>query len=193
MPRYTNLENRLNDDKCAQINREIGNKSVSDRQLYNFYYTNDCKCEIYDDTLVDNYFTVKDGYGYTSGCVVDVDTELRVNPQMTHDKGKMQLCARPFGGGPNLNKGGFIPNIESRLRDSDDTSDIKACDIVSEKSFIPYSWYHLKPCVASVQNPDHIVEPWTRGGEITRDYVRQNSYLERCNFKKIDDKNWVKA
>lgn len=192
MPRYTNLENRLNDDQCSLANRALANKSVNDRQLYNFYYTNDCKCDAFDDTLFDNYYTIRDGYGYTNGCVVDVDSELRVNKMVTHDKGRIQLCSRSFGGGPNLNKGGLIPNIESRLRDADDTSDIRACDIVTEKSFIPHTWYHLKPCVASVQDPKHIVEPWTRGGEVTRDYVRNNEYLESCNFVNIDGKNWVR-
>lgn len=193
MVKYTNLENRLSDDKCAQINKELVNSSVNDRTLYNYYYTHDCKCSVMDDTLFDNNFTIKDGFGFTNSCVVDLDSELRINTQLTHDKGKIQLCARSFEGGPNLNKGGFIPNIESRLRNGDNTSDIRACDIISEKSYIPLTFSHLMPCVASVQDPKHIVEPWTRGGDMTRDFVRTNEYLEKCGFTpSADKKNWVR-
>jgi hypothetical protein len=121
-----------------------------------------------------------------------MDSELRVNTQMTHDKNRQQLCVRTTTGGPNLDKGGLLPNIDSRLKNGDDTSDIKACDIVSEKSFIPYTFYDLKPCVKEVQNPKHIVEPWKRGGEATRDYVRDNEYLQKCGFVNTDGKNWVR-
>jgi hypothetical protein len=194
MVRYTNLENRLNDDTCSQKNKELLNASVNNRNLYNFYYTNDCKCSAFDDTLFDNNFVVKDGYGYTSGCVVDMDSELRNNFQVTHDKLKQQLCVRTFTGVPNLNTGGLIPNIETRLKNGDDTSDIRRCDIVPEKSFIPYTFYDLKPCIAEVQNPEHIIETgWVRGGAITRDWVRDNSYLEKCGFAQTPDKkNWVR-
>lgn len=193
MPRYVNLDNRLGDDTCAQKNKEILNNSVNDHQLYNYYFTNDCKCEAFDDNLIDNNFVIKDGYGFASSCVVDMDSELRMNTQMTHDKLRQQLCVRTFTGVPNVNLGGLIPNIESRLINGDDTSDIRKCDIVSEKSFIPYTFYDLKPCIKEVQNPEHIVEKWTRGGEITRDWVRDNSYLEKCGFKQTcDGKNWVR-
>ena len=37
-------------------------------------------------------------------------------------------------------------------------------------------------CVAEVQNPDHIVPRWTRGGEDTRNYINRKKFLEKCNI-----------
>jgi hypothetical protein len=193
MPRYTNLENRLNDDICSQTNKEFVNKSVNDHTLYNNYYSRDCKCDVFDDNLIDNYFNIKDGFGYANGCVIDMDSELRVNTQLTHDKIKQQLCVRTFAGGPNLNQGGLIPNIESRLINGDDTSDIRRCDILGEKSYIPYTFYDLKPCMMAIQDPKHIIQPdIVRGGASTRDFVRNNEYLEKCGFENKDGKAWVR-
>lgn len=188
--RVYNHENRLTVDNCAQLTKELQNASVNKHQLYNFYYTNDCKCEVLDDFLFDNNMVVKDGYGFTSGCTVDLDSELRLNSAVTHDKDRIQLCTRWHQGVPNLNKGGLVPNIESRLKNADDTSDIRDCDKIVEKNydrFIP-----LVGCLAQgVQNPNYIIEPWTRGGAQTRNEVRSNEYLQRCGFVK-NGANWVR-
>jgi hypothetical protein len=184
MPRYTNLENRLTDDKCSQELKEFGNKSINDYNTFNYYFTHDCKCDMFDNVLYDNNFTIRDGYGYASGCTIDSDTDMRLNGALTHQKGRIQLCTRVFEAVPSVNKGGLIPNVESRLKNGDDTSDIRSCDRVTEHSFIPLKFYPLKPCVAAVQDPKHIVEPWTRGGSATRDYVRDSKHLEKCGFVK---------
>lgn len=190
MGRVYNHENRLTIDDCAQLGKELQNSSVNNYQLYNHYYTNDCKCDVLDDFLFDNNMVVKDGYGFTSGCVVDVDSELRLNGQVTHDREKIALCSRWHQGVPNLNKGGLVPNIETRLKNSDDTSDIRDCDRIVERDynrFVP-----LVGCLAQgVQNPRHIIEPWTRGGASTRFDVRENEYLEKCGFVN-NGKNWVR-
>ena len=185
-----NYENRLSVDNCAQLTRELQNSSVNDRMLYNNYFTNDCKCEILNDYLFENNLVVKDGYGFTTGCTVDLDSELRVNSLLTHDKEKIQLCSRWHTGVPNLQNGGLIPNVESRLRNGDDTSDIRSCDKIVEREydrFVP-----LVGCLAgTIQNPKYVVEPWTRGGAQTRNDVRSIEYLEKCGFEN-NGKNWVR-
>jgi len=40
----------------------------------------------------------------------------------------------------------------------------------------------LLDCVKQIQNPEHIVPTWTRGGEDTRSYVNKQKY-NRC-YKK---------
>lgn len=188
--RFYNYENRLTVDDCAQLTKELQNTSVNKHQLYNFYYTNDCKCDVLDDFLFDNNMVVKDGYGFTSGCSVDVDSELRLNGQVTHDRERIQLCNRWHQGVPNLNRGGLIPNVESRLQNSDDTSDIRDCDKIVERDYNRFT--PLVGCLAKgVQNPKFIIEPWTRGGSQTRFDVRTNEYLEKCGFEN-NGRNWVR-
>lgn len=190
--KFYNQENRLTNDNCAQISRELQNTSINDRQLYNFYFTNDCKCEILDDLLFDNNFVVRDGYGFTTGCTVDTDSELRLNGVQTNDKEKIQLCSRWHQGVPNLNLGGLIPNIDSRMKNGDDTSDIRSCNKIQEKSFDRFQPF--VGCLANtIQNPKHIIESgWVRGGADTRHDVLENKSLEKCGFKKTKN-GWIKA
>jgi len=188
--RAFNYENRLTVDNCAQLERELQNSSVSDRQLYNFYYTNDCKCQALDDFLFDNNMVIKDGYGFLNHCTVDTDSDLRLRGIWTNEKEKLQLCSRWHQGVPNLNKGGLVPNIESRLKNADDTSDIRNCDRVTEHDFNRF--VPLVGCLApTIQNPKYIIEPWTRGGAHTRNEIRSNEYLNKCGFIS-DGKNWVR-
>jgi hypothetical protein len=188
--RVYNHENRLSIDNCAQLTKELQNKSVNDRQMFNFYYTHDCKCDVLDEFLFDNNMVVKDGYGVTTGCTVDTDSELRLNSMWTNEREKSQLCTRWHQGVPNLNKGGLVPNVETKIKNGDDTSDIRNCDKITERDFNRFT--PLVGCLAStIQNPEHVVEPWIRGGMHTRNEVRSNGYLEKCGFMN-NGKNWVR-
>jgi hypothetical protein len=191
--RYTNLSNRLNDDKCTLNARELDNDSINTHELFNFYYNKDCSCPVLDDIALENNFNVREGYGYTSGCTVDADSDLRINGSVrTHDRGRIQLCSRTYQGVPNLNKGGLIPNIDSRLKNADDTSDIRNIDKVSEKTFIPLSFMPMIKCLdKNIQNPDNIIPQWQWGGATTRQDMVSNDYLKKCGFEQ-DNKNWVR-
>lgn len=193
--RYTNLSNRLNDDSCAIKNRSLYNDSVVDNRLYNFYFNNACECPVLDDIAMENNFTVREGYGYASGCTVDRDSELRIGAAVTHDKGRQQLCSRTFAGVPNVGRGGLVPNVESRLKNADDTSDIRNIDKVMEKQFDVFT--PMIPCLkGSVQNPTHIIPEdsmpkWRLGGADTRQDLVSSDYLSRCGFE-YRNKNWVR-
>lgn len=189
--RYTNLSSRLNDDTCALKNKDLVNDSIIDSQLYNFYYNKDCGCSPVDDIMMENNFTVREGYGYSSGCTIDTDSELRLNSKLTNPRERQQLCARTYTGVPNLNHSGLIPNVESRLRNGDDTSDIRNVDKVMEKSFLPISFMPMIPCLSkNVQNPEHIVmQNW--GGKPTRTDMVSNEYLSHCGFEQMG-KQWVR-
>ena len=192
MPRYLNLENGLKDDVCTQKTKELENRSMINYDLYNYYYTHDCKCDLFTDTILDNNLVAKDGFGFTPGCTVDTDSELRNNSKMTHGKEKIQLCSRWAQGVPNINKGGLVPNLESRLLSPDDTSDIRDCNKLSEKSYIPYTFYNMVPCLENnIQNPEHIIEKWIRGGSSTRQDMVSSTYLEKCGFVN-DGKQWTR-
>jgi hypothetical protein len=184
--RVYNLENSLNDDKCAMVNREFVNKSVNDYSLYNNFFTSQCDTETNEkmnEFMFDNpNLRFRDGYGFLNSCTVDLDSALRNDSRLTHDKTKVQLCTRWNKAVPGLDKGGLIPNLESRLRDSEDTSVIKNCSRISEMDYNRYT--PLVGCIApTIQNDNHIILPFTRGGDITRNYIFSNSYLEKCGFK----------
>jgi hypothetical protein len=173
-----NHENRLAGDQCALLTRELQNSSIYDRQIYNFYYGHDCKCPVLDDFLYENNMVIKDGYGVTTGCTIDTDSELRINGMCTNEREKAQLCTRWHQGVPNLNKGGLAPNTEMKIINGDNTSDIKNCDRITEKNFNRF--IPLVGCIANtIQNPKHIVEPWTRGGSHTRNFINETKCLKK--------------
>jgi hypothetical protein len=183
--RVFELENKLNSDNCAMVNREFVNKSMNDYNLYNMYFMSDCKVDnekmksfVYENPNL----RFKDGYGFTNSCVVDMDSALRNDAQMTQDRTKVQLCPRWNKAVPNLGKGGLIPNVESHLKNAEDTSVLRVCNRVAEKDFDRF--IPLTGCLApTIQNEKHIIMPFTRGGDITRNYIFNNSYLEKCGFK----------
>lgn len=185
-------ENLLSQDDCALLTKSLVNKSVEDYTFFNNYFTASCKpkdVEKMNEFVVANpNLRFKDGYGVSTSCVIDNDSELRNNGKLTNDRERTPLCSRWYTAVPNLGRGGLIPNIESRLKYNGDTSDIRECDRVTEKDFNRF--IPLPSCLAgTVQNPENIIEKWTRGGEITRDFVRTNQYLEKCGFYS-DGKMW---
>lgn len=183
--RVFELESKLHSDDCAIVNKELMNKSVNDYNLYNSFFTSDCKednSKMYNFAFDNPNLHFRDGYGYTNACVVDADSVMRNDSKLTHDKSKIQLCARWDQAVPDLGRGGLIPNLESRLKNGEDTSMIRACNKVTEKDFDRFT--PLVGCVApTIQNSSHIILPFTRGGDITRNYIYSDSYLEKCGFK----------
>jgi hypothetical protein len=76
------------------------------------------------------------------------------------------------------------------MKFAEDTSAIRECDRLTEKDFNRF--VPLTPCLAgSIQNPEHIVEKYVRGGAATRNYVQDNQYLEQCGFAN-NGQAWVR-
>jgi hypothetical protein len=172
-------ENRLNMDDCNQKSREFQNQSLKQRNLYNFYDAclPDGGDEQMESFAIENRMSVKKGYGVTDGRVVDSDSQMRMDGEWTNHRTKNQLHTRWYQGVPNLNRGGLVPDAESRLTNSENTTGLHNCDRVTEKNFdrnIPLvGWYGKH-----VQNPDHIIEPWVRGGSHTRTEFRSGEYIK---------------
>ena len=188
--RFFISENALSDDPCAILTKDFGNKSIENYNLDNYYFTEGCKCPINNDFVLDNVnLRGRDGYGNVNKCEVNVDSELKLSP-LTRNRAPNQLCPRWYQGVPNLDDGGLLPNILSRLQSADDTSDIRDCDRVSEKDFNRF--VPLLPCYAmTVQDPVHIVMPGPRSGISSRDYCRDDRYLSHCGFVQ-EGRAWVK-
>ena len=66
-------------------------------------------------------------------------------------------------------------DVESKLIMGLTTTDFRPCEGHTEATINRF--YHL-PEYGNPQRVKHVVEPWTRGGEHTRDYVRR----VKCNY-----------
>jgi len=181
--RVFELENRLTTDQCASVTKELQNRSISDYMLFNMYPTASCD----DDNKADEELTklvsdnpnlrYRDGYGVANACTVDEDSKMRENPSgLTHFRDKQQLCSRWHQAVPDYGRGGLLPNVESALKLSADTSFIRDCDRITEKQydvFIPFN-------TCGLINPD-VVPPF-KTLVTTRDFVRQDDYARRCGL-----------
>ena len=182
-------QNRLTQDRCALLTKELQNRSMTDYVLFNMYPTSTCATDELKEFLITHpNLRYRDGFGNVNACTVDDDSGLRNQAKMTNFREKEQLCTRWYQAGPNVGKGGLVPNVESRLKIAEDTSRIRECDIVAEKDFDRFT--PMLGCLAgSIQNPENIILPFERGGSITRDYVRDDEYLKQCGFVN-DGRTW---
>jgi hypothetical protein len=179
-------QNKLGLDECAKSAKNVTNKSIEHYNLWNNY-----SCIKTDATKIDNFAAknvnlhFRNGYGFTSACDVDTDTELRLNGLWTSEKAKTQLFTRFYTGNPDLSKGTANPVVESPLVQGDNTYRLKVCaNRLSENDFDRF--VPLVPCLESeIQNPDHIVLPFPHNGIDSRQVMRNlqpryNKYGKLC-------------
>jgi hypothetical protein len=176
---FNEYDHRLHQDECSVIARNLQDKSVLDYNTWNHVPThkNECSSETtkINQFASDNYMTIKDGFGMTGGCTVDADSKLRNDAQWVSDRHKTQLHPRIFQSVPGLRRGGLISEVEGPLQQGIDTWADRPCNVLSEVSLLSYTQMPMISCLKeNIQNPNHLVEPWTRGGEFTRDVGKHN-------------------
>lgn len=123
---------------------------------------------------------------YRSGCNVNNESELRYAP-LTNQRYIHTLYTRPYLGsyeGAGQRSLGD-KDIESELFFGLDTRAYprRACDVLAGVSIDAAPWQCL-PEFGNPQKVQHIVYPWVRGGDATRDYVRRINYEKRCLNRK---------
>lgn len=182
-------QNRLSTDTCAMMSKELQNQAMN---MYTMYGTMECdNTQILEFTARNPNLHYRDGVGNANACVIDEDSELRLNSRLTNLREKDQLCTRWYQAGPNIGKGGLIANVESRLILSDDTSQTYCQDVLAERNFDRF--VPMLGCLkTAVQNPDNVIAPFQRAGEMTRDFVKDDAYLKKCGFVN-DGKTWRRA
>ena len=122
----------------------------------------------------------KQGVGNIDPCYVDNDSSLRNPPQWQMERRRYQLFPREFQAVPGVANGDFIPDVDSFLsrgavqqRDKRVGVEYPNCKDISEieknNNFIPMIPYLQD----SVQDPTHIVPPWTNGGVASRIMYRK--------------------
>ena len=117
---------------------------------------------------------------YRNGCTVDNDSSLRYGT-LTDMRYIHQLYTRPYLGsfmGAGQNTADFKP-LETQLLQGLDTRGYvqKACDVSAGVSI---DRFECLPEYGNPQRVQHVVEPWVRGGDHTRDYVRRIDYERQC-------------
>lgn len=175
-------------DCCAKEAKDAQNEQMAHWRLYQYLPV---PCETpkmrspefqYDHTNL----RASIGYGVADGCVVDQYSSLRNDPkQLTRDRCKIQLFERVFQGCPNLKPTVADPGAELPLQQGTSTTSLEGVSLSCKKAIMEQPTYHNVPlvdCMKDIQDPVHLVESWTRGGDPTRDFVRRKEFLNRCGY-----------
>ena len=181
---------RVGSDTCATDAKLDQNKSMEDYMLFNSYKTNIPNCDKsltkLQEFAINNHMVPNDGYGFTNGCKVDTDSDIRMY-NLTNTKQKNQLFSRIFQAVPNLGKGDIDSLKESRIQQGENQYNDFECHGQSFDVFTP-----MLPCLEkSIQDTNHIIPTWTRGGESTRDTLHQKYFLEKNGYD-FDGNKWSK-
>ena len=180
---------RYKTDCCAKEAKDAQNDAIFGWSTYQYLPV---QCEApkmrspdfqYDHTNL----RARIGYGVAEGCVVDSYSALRNDPnQLTRDRCRVQLFERVFQGVPNLKPGVVNPDVEMPLVQGTSSTTLEGVSISCKKSIMEQTTHNPVPlldCMKDIQDPKHIVEPWVRGGDDTRSYVRRQEFLKSCGHQ----------
>lgn len=180
--KYFGNENRVGTDTCAKESTDEQNDRISQYILFNSYRGNMLGCDDevkkINEFMSDNYMTIRDGVGFTNGCRVDNDSKVRIDPNI-NGRGRNQMFTRVFQAVPDLSRGNINVENESKIQQGEITFDDFQCQGKPLDVFTP-----MLPCLQnSIQDPNNIVESWTRGGDSTRDTLKQKEFLEKNGYQ----------
>ena len=192
-----NTKTRLSQDKNYI---DLHNKTIAKNSIYQTRNFHDCKCEAAitkDISLQQPSMVFRDGYGWTSidGCNIDNDSNLRNARNLTNERCINQLFERPHNTTPYMGRGIGNVDTENRLMPGEATFQNRPCNNLAGiyiDRFTP-----LIPCIKdTIQNPNNIVQEmsdrnWVRGGQPSRQIIRNKDYLKKCGFK-YNGKYWIK-
>ena len=188
---------RLNEDGCYKDLRADTSSKPGTHSTRNFH---DCMCEaptVLEVSLQHPAVIHRDGYGWTSmdGCNIDNDSKLRNAKNLTNTRCINQLFQRPYATVPYMGRGHGDVCTETKLLPGEDTFQNRPCNNLAGMyvdRFVPQI-----PCIReTIQNPLHIIpedsdKSWVRGGQPSRQVIRNKDYLNKCGFK-YNGKYWNK-
>ena len=132
------------------------------------------------------------GWMGENGCLIDTDSNLRQNTEiLTNRRVINQLTTRLSSTTPNYSKGYYDVDTESIIRPGDFASDQKPCIGTTEATFGNYFTPMIPKLKTEVQDNKHIIpedsiQDWVRGGLPTRQMIRNEDYLRRCQEKTLE-------
>ena len=166
---------RVEEDLCAQSVGEL------ESQLPGCYYTNNffrwCESQNqYANLMTEpmHFYKV-----YRNACRVDTDSVLRY-ADLTNKGEIYQLFSPVYKTVPYMGAGQrslHNKDIEAQLQQGLTTTTYKSCEPTSG---VFINRYQCLPDYGNPQRVEHTIEPWVRGGEYTRDYVRRVNYEKYC-------------
>lgn len=168
-----NKSGRLFYDKCAESAYYTQSKGPGSYMLNTPGLKPSDKISEYADKIDDHRAHQQKQYR----SLAHVDEETKMRPKLTNANVINELHTRPYlgayagAGQRSLHK----IDEESALIMGLDTrgTPLKACDVNAGST--AYRFEYL-PEYGNPQRVQHVVEPWIRGGESTRDYVRRINY-----------------
>jgi hypothetical protein len=176
----------LYNDTCHQESKDISNKIIND---YFHYNRNFIKCED-DKVRIPNFYLDHVNLrgtphpnvaNHPDSCLIDSESLLRNDKsKITKDRCNIQLYQRMFQAGPNLTPGIGDFNTELDILSGTNSKHVtNTCfDNIMEKQ--TYKMIPMLECVSKIQDHEHIVPKWIRGGEDTRNYINRKKFLEKC-------------
>ncbi len=188
---------RLREDSCYLAHNSKKIQKPGDYSTTN-YKDCDCKAPNTKQLSLEQPVTFyRDGYGWTSnnGCNIDDDSRLRNSRNLTNYNEINQLYQRPYLTVPYMGRGAGNVCKESNLRSSEDTYQNRPCNNLAGVH-IDRTTPQLDCIKNTIQDPIHLIPEdndcdWVRGGQPSRQIIRNQDYLEKCGFK-YNGKMWIR-
>ena len=188
--------NAYNTDKCAKEARDVQNTNIANYGTWQYLPVPcDQPAAMRSPAMQYDHVNLRTGIGYglSDSCTIDTYSSLRNDPtQMTRDKCRTQLFTRIFFNVPCMKAGIYDSDKESPLIEGMDTSQLEGVTMPCKKTLSEVNYDRFMPLVPclkdNVQNVKNVVESWKRGGEDTRETMRQSQFLESCGVKR-DERN----
>ena len=178
--KYFGHDHRVGVDTCAIESMDQQNEKANNYMLFDLYNGKNCDDASMRDLrefATENNFTYRGGYGFTTACEVDNDSRLRIENE-TKMRMRNQMFTRTFQAVPDLSRGDVNVVNESKMQQGVNTYGMYDCEEKPFDTFTP-----MLPCLASsVQDVRHIIPEWQRGGESTRDTLKQKEFLEKNGY-----------
>ena len=190
-----NNQTRLEQDRCFLDTKTKQSMGTGMYQTYNYY---DCECgiaNVKEVSLQQPTVNHNDGYGW-SQCAIDKDSDIRNAKNQTNPKLIQQLSQKPYLTTPYMGRGIGDVCLETTMLPGESTFQKKSCNSLSGVYISNVFTPQIPFIEENVQNPIHIIPEdndtkWLRGGQPSRQVIRNLDYLERCGF---ENKNgaWIR-
>ena len=159
---------RLREDTCEQETRDLQNLAYWHNVMFAPGARTCAARDIAEDSAHDHQMHLDSATGVLPDCI-DRSSEMLMGMRFTNDGRRQQLPKRVFTAVPALVRGEPDLDLESRLVHGHQTP---RAGSVRGASTYDRSRMPMLDCLArQVQDPTHLIEAWTRGGESTREEI----------------------
>lgn len=138
--RHFCVDDSISQDSCQQTMKDEQNSKIANYLIHNDLDLSNHSQKKEEILCSNPNLQAYDGYGITPPSKIDQDSHLRYqNPKHIRGPSKHQLYRRMFIAVPDFERGTFIPNVDSRIRDGNQTHVKRACTPLSEAYYDQFS------------------------------------------------------